>query len=215
VSTHTRIVFIFIALAGVSWGQSFSNEAFPKDASNTEMFTPKPNEIRGAGLRGSVSVQELQRPLEGKGLRMILKAKELIAKGDLARALEQMRAALREPSAEPYALAMLGTEHIRQGDLNSAIAELQAALRLMPGVAATQSNLALALAAQHRTEEALVHARKALQLDPARAKTRFVIGMILLEMRHDEEAEFHLKIAAKELPGAQSLLEKYLTPAVQ
>jgi Flp pilus assembly protein TadD len=214
---HTRSVFIFIALAGLSQSQSFSgNQPWPLDASNSEMGFAKtlPGEVHGSA-GGTVSVQELQRPLEGKGLRMLQKAKDLMARGDHARGMEQMRAALREPGAEPYAWGMLGAEHLRRGDLASAVMELQSAVNLLPGVPEHQSNLALTLAALHRNDEALVHARKAVQLNPSRPKTRYVIGVILLEMRHNEEAEFHLRLAAKEVSGAQVLLDKYLTRADQ
>lgn len=216
-SLHARSVSIFIVITGVSivngvvQAQQFKGESWPRDASNSEMAFPRPGEIRGPVSGGTVSVQELERPLEGRGLQMLLKGRDLIAHGDSARGLEQMRAALMEPSAEPYALAMLGAEHLKHGDYDAAIAELQAAVEQMPGVAASQSNLAYALFVRQRNDEALNHARKAVQLDPGRSKTRYVIGQILLQMGRREEAEFHLKRASEEVAGARALLAKLFT----
>jgi Flp pilus assembly protein TadD len=208
-------VFIFFSVAGLSYGQSFKSEGWPRDASNSEIAYPKPGEFRGAGPAGTISVQELEHPLEGKGLRLLVKARDFVAQGDYMRGMEQMRAAIREPGAEPYALAMLGEEHLKHGDVDSAIAELQSAVGMLPGISAIHSNLALALGTRQRNEEALSHARKALQLDPGRAKTRFVLGQILLQMGRNTEAGFHLRIAAKEVPVAQTLLAKYFTHATQ
>ncbi len=213
-SLYARSVLIFSVLAGISHGQSF-HTGWPQDASNNDMFSPKPEVIRGRDSVGSVSVQELERPLAGKGLKLLAKAKDLIARGDQARGMEQMRAALGEPGTEPYALSMLAAEHLKQGDFDSAIAELQSALQLMPGLAANQSNLALALASRRRPDEALPHARKALQLDPRSVKTRYVLGLILLELRQNEEAQFHLKVAAEEIPGAREVIAKFLTPVAR
>lgn len=160
-------------------------------------------------------MRELERPLEGKGLRLLRTAQALLARGDKASGLEQLRVAMGDQTAEPYALAMLGNEHIKSGDFDSAIHELQASLELLPGQAANHSNLALALGARQRNEEALKEARKALQLDPGRSKARFVMGQILLQMGRAKEAEFHLKFAAEELPGARDLLARYFSPVAR
>jgi Flp pilus assembly protein TadD len=212
VSTHARSVFIFIALAGSLRAQSFSGH----DASG-ELYTNSlgPTQIGGsvAGEPGTISVRELQHPLEGKGLQIIMKAKDLLARGDSAQAIEQLRVALREPAAEPYALAMLGVEHLKRGDFDTALHELQAAVHLSPGLPASQSNLAYALAVKGRNEEALAAARKALQLDPGRPRTRYVLGQILMQMGRWNEAEFHLRRAAEEVSSARMLLAKYFTHA--
>lgn len=178
-------------------------------------FSTGPGEIRGPVGVGTISVRELERPLEGKGLRLLQKARELLARGERERGLEQLRVAMGDQIAEPYALAMLGNEHLRAGDYDSAIRELQTSLQLLPGQAGTHSNLALALGVRQRNEEAHIEARKALQLDPGRAKARFVIGQILLQMGRAKEAEFHLKLAAVDLPGARALLTKYFNPEAQ
>jgi Flp pilus assembly protein TadD len=177
----------------------------------------KPAEMRIPTLSesGTISVRELAQPLEGNGLKMLRKAKELLAQGEVAQGMDELRSAMRDAVAEPYALAMLGGEHLKRGDFDTAIKELEEAAHLSPGMAATQSNLAYALSAKGRNEEALGAARKALQLDPGRPKIRFVLAAILMELGRWSEAEYHLRKAADENAGARKLLAKYFNPAGQ
>ena len=158
---------------------------------------------------GTIHVRELERPLEGKGLSLIQKAKDLIAKGDVEHGLETAREAAKYPAAEPYALGILATEHLRRGDLEAAVDEFHQATMLLPGKVELHSNLAFALGGLGRNEEGLKEARMALKLDPGRAKVRYVLGQILLQMGRKEEAEFHLKKAAMELAGARAMLAQY------
>jgi Flp pilus assembly protein TadD len=197
-------VLIFTILAGAMVGQPLLVTRGPLDASNSEFHSAP----KAAEERGTISVHELQRPLEGRGLKLLIKARESFARGEAVRGMEQLRAAAREQSAEPYALGMLATEHIKRGDLDTALVELQSAVALQPGIAANHSNLAYLLGVRQQNEEALVHARKAVQLEPLRCKTRYVIGQILLQMGRKEEAEFHLRRAAEEIPAARALLSR-------
>lgn len=212
-SLHTRIVLIFSILTGALVGQPLTANQAVLDASNTEirtrLFRAEPNE------RGTISVHELERPLEGRGLKLLAKAQNLLTKGETIRAMEQLRAAAREQSAEPYALGMMAAEHIKRGDFDTALAELQSAVALHPGIGANQSNLALLLGAKQRNEEALAHAQKAVRLQPLVCKSRYVLGQILLQMGRNKEAAFHLKLAAEEISGARALLTRYVTPAMR
>jgi len=202
-------VFIFIILTGVTVAQPFTTNRGPSDASNSEMSLPRLGEGRTPLGLGTISVQELEHPLEGKGLQALVKAQELLTRGDSTRALEQLRIAMKFPGAEPVALSILAAQHLKHGDIDTAIVELQQAIVLSPGTAANHSNLAYALGIRGRSDEGLKEARKALQLDPGHSRYRFVIGQLLLQMDRKEEAEFHLKRAADEIPGARALLAKY------
>ena len=214
-STHTKRVFVLIALAGsLGAQQSF----FAKDASGGEMYTTAASltgdlRMPKSGESGTISVRELAQPLDGKGLKMILTAKDLLARGETAKAMDELRSAMHDPKAEPYALAILGGEHLKHGDVDAAIAELQGSVHLAPGISSTQSNLAYALLIRGRSEEALIAARKALQLDPGKSRTRFVLAQVLMEMGRWSEAEFHLEKAADEVSGARLLLAKYFSHA--
>jgi tetratricopeptide (TPR) repeat protein len=173
-------------------------------SANIQAGEPREQPARG----GLVSLQELRNPLDGKGLRMIERAQELLRKGQRDKALETLRLALREPAAYPYALSILGAEHLKMGEVTMAILELESAVALLPADPGNHANLAYALSFRGESERALALARRALQLDPGRAATRYILGHILLQMGQPEEARFHLRKAAAELPSARTLLAR-------
>jgi len=161
-------------------------------------------------MGGTVSVEELRNPLEGKALRMILAAQKDLRSGHHDRGMEELRQALADPRAMPYALSMLGSEHLKAGAADVALPELEDAVRLLPGHPENHSNLAYALGVAGNYPRALTEARKALQLNPSEMKTRFVLGMILLLSGREDEGVAHLKVAAENIAGARSLLAVYL-----
>ncbi|MEO8097477.1 MAG: tetratricopeptide repeat protein [Acidobacteriota bacterium] len=219
-SVHFVIFLAASAIpAAAQPGESFSpnvpSMVSPREAAEAERSAlfPRAFDLTAKPVapaeKGSISVEELRNPLEGKSLKLILSAQDLLAKGEKARAMKVLQVAMDDKRAAPYALMILGTEHLKTGDTVAAIAELEESVRLLPSAAAMHSNLALALGWSGNGEQALRHATKALQLDPSRPKTRFVMGQILLLLGRKDEAEFHLKIAAAALPGARALLVKY------
>ncbi|MEI9814113.1 MAG: tetratricopeptide repeat protein [Acidobacteriota bacterium] len=155
--------------------------------------------------RGSVSIQELEHPLNSKRLNLLEAAQDQLKRGNTAAALDQLRAAAQDPLIEPYALSMLGSEHLKQGQMEAAYVELVAAVRLLPGLAANHVNLAIVLRLRGEPEQALIEARKALQLDPGRPNIRLTTARILLMLGRKEEAKYHL-LRATEMPAARTLL---------
>jgi len=159
---------------------------------------------------GTVSVEELRNPLSGKSLRTILSAQQHLRSGERIQGLQELRQAMNDPIAMPYAISMLGAEHVRTGEYDVALRELQQAVKLLPGRAENFSNLAYVLYLTGRTEEGVAEARKALQLDPAGPKTRLVLGMLLLRQgSHEAEAIAHLQAATQEIPGAHLALASH------
>jgi tetratricopeptide (TPR) repeat protein len=157
-----------------------------------------------------VSVEELRHPLSGKSLHALLTARKHLKSGQHERGLQELREAMKDPSAMPYAISMLGVEHLYAGQLDVAIGELEQAVQLLPGQLENHSNLAYALCLKGQTERALEEARKALQLDPGRATTRLVLGTVLLQQgSHDAEALQHLRVAAEEIPGVHLELARH------
>jgi Flp pilus assembly protein TadD len=137
--------------------------------------------------------------------------------GDLAdgrrnRAMEDLRAALSDPAARPYALCLLGTEHLKMGLVKEAVAELEEAVRLLPGNAAAHNNLGYALRLSGERARAVEEVGKALQLDPSSPAIRFGMGGLLLELGRTQEAIHHLRLAADVLPGARRLLAEHTQP---
>ena len=103
-------------------------------------------------------------------MRVLLAAREHLQSGQPERGMQELRAALSDPAAKPYAISMLGVEHLRAGQLDTAIDELEQAVHLLPRPE-NYSNLAFALYLKGQPERGLVEARKALQLDGGLPKT--------------------------------------------
>jgi predicted Zn-dependent protease len=165
---------------------------------------------------GAISVEELRNPLTGKSLRAIITAQEHLKSGQRERGMQELREAMGDPVAMPYAISMLGVEHLKTGQLDAALGELEQAVRLLPGRPENRSNLAYALWRMGQTERGLQEVRKALQLDGGRPKTRMVLGMLLLQQGfHDAEAVKYLQAAAEEIPGAHLVLARHYDRAGQ
>jgi Flp pilus assembly protein TadD len=163
-----------------------------------------------------VSVEELRNPLKGDSMRAIVTAQKHLKSDQRDRGLEELRDAMKDPVAMPYAISILGMEHLRAGQLDAAIGELEQAVRLLPGRPENHSNLAFALGRKGQIERGLEEVRKALQLDGGRPKTRMVLGMLLLQQgSHDEEAVQQLQAAAQENPSAHLVLAGHYDRAGQ
>ena len=156
---------------------------------------------------GTVSVEELRNPLTGKSLQAILTAQQHLRSGERLQGLQELRQAMNDPIAMPYAISILGAEHVKSGEYDVATRELQEAVKLMPGKPENHSNLAYVLYLTGHNEEGVAEARKALRLDPGRPKTRLVLGLLLLRQgSHDAEALAHLQAATQEIPSAHLAL---------
>jgi len=165
--------------------------------------------------QGAISVEELRNPLTGKSLRAINTAQEHLKSGQIDRGIEELRQALNDPVAMPYAISMLGVEHLRAGQLDAALLELEEAVHLLPRPE-NHSNLAFALCLEGQIERGLREARKALQLDGGRPKTRLVLGLLLLQQgSHDAEAVHQLQAASRETPDAHLVLAQHYEKAGQ
>ena len=121
--------------------------------------------ILAAQSSALVSVEELRNPLTKKALRALMTAREHLESGQRERGMQELRDALSDPTAMPFAISMLAVEHLRAGQLDTAIGELEQATQLLPGRPENHSNLAYSLYLKGQTERGLYEARKALQLD--------------------------------------------------
>jgi predicted Zn-dependent protease len=159
---------------------------------------------------GVVSVEELRNPLRGKSLHMLVTAQQDLKSGRRDRGIQELRHALSDPAAMPYAISMLATEHLRAGQTDAAISELEQAVELLPGRPEIHSNLAYAFYLKGKTEPGLKEVRKALQLDGGEPKTRLVLGMLLLQQgSSDAEAVKNLQAASEEIPSAYLVLARH------
>jgi hypothetical protein len=62
-----------------------------------------------------ISVEELRNPLTGHSLRAIIAAKEHLKAGQHERGMQELREAMSDPAAMPYAISILGAEHLKGG----------------------------------------------------------------------------------------------------
>ncbi len=160
--------------------------------------------------RDLVSVEELRNPLTGKSLRALLTAREHLKSGQRERGMQELREALSDPVAMPYAISMMAVEHLRAGLLDTAIGELEQAIQLLPGRPENHANLAYAYGLKGQPARGLEEVRKALQLDGGMPKTRLVLGMLLLQQgSHDAEAIQQLQAAGQEDPDAHLVLARH------
>ncbi len=142
---------------------------------NPRGLQPEPVEPRAS----TVSVEQLQHPLSGKAAKMLNRAANLGAMGRHDKAIEQLQAALKEPSAVPYAHSLLGQEYLKTNQVPVAITELEEAVKLLPHNVADHSNLGYALFLEGNLDAGEREVRQALELDRQNSKTKHVLDQIL------------------------------------
>jgi len=176
-------------------------------AASNVPFAPSPEEAARPEDEGNaVSIQQLSHPLSRKGRRLIAKVESYLRLGQRAKAKQQLTQAIKEPSAAPYAHAILGTEYLRDGQAQAAIPELEDAARVLP-IAGIHSNLGFALCLTGQGKRAEQELQEALRLDGDLPKARFLMGVLLLnEKSRDREAQYDLKIAQAHVRSAHLAL---------
>lgn len=148
---------------------------------------PQPQPVRPQA--GTVSVEELQHPLSNKAIKMLRRAENFSAMGRHDKAIEQLYAALKEPSAVPYVHSLLGQEYLKTNQVPVAITELQEAVKLLPHNVADHSNLGYALYLTGDLDSGEREVRKALELDRQNSKTQHVLEQILRARKAMAQAE--------------------------
>jgi tetratricopeptide (TPR) repeat protein len=129
--------------------------------------------------RATVSSDRLQHPLSAKGVKVIRKAQDCAASGDHLKAIEELKQALKEPSAVPYAHALLGQEYLKIGQVRDAGEELEQATALLPHDAIVHSNLGYALFLMGDSARGEQEVRRALELDHNNSPAQRLLGYIL------------------------------------
>ena len=166
--------------------------------------TPQPGVPPAGG--DTVSVQQLRHPLSRKARGLLAKAESFFKHGQRDKGKQQLAEAIKEPSAAPYAHAMLGTEYLRDGQAHAAIPELETAARSLP-IASVHSNLGFAFCLTGDIQRGQQEFQQALSLDGNSAKTRFLLGIVLLDEKSTEgEALYDLNLAQKQVRTAHLAL---------
>jgi tetratricopeptide (TPR) repeat protein len=188
------VPFAALSITAASlWGQipkfpSLGTLAHAEDSQeadvNNEIFfsgarAPEPQAFQPAG---TVSVEQLQHPVSRKGEKLLRRAHNFSAMGDHGKAIAELRLALGERSAIPYAHSLLGSEYLKINQVPAAIEALEEAVKLLPRNPVNHSNLGFALFLLGYADRAEQEVRRALDLDRALGqndeKTRHVLRLI-------------------------------------
>ena len=175
-----------LALAAVSaWGQFNGIVASSRiisvgrdTLSDEEFFNQSGFEVRQPSAAATVSAEQLRHPVSRKGAKILRQARSYSRAGDHTKAIEELRLALKEPSAAPYAHSLLGSEYLWTRQFASAVGELEEAVRLLPHEVANHSNLGYALYLVGEKIRGQQEVRLALSLDTHNPQTRYVLGIV-------------------------------------
>jgi tetratricopeptide (TPR) repeat protein len=129
-------------------------------------------------VTATVSSDQLQHPLSAKGAKMIRKAQSLAAAADHLKAIEELKQARKEPSAVPYAHALLGQEYLKTGQAAPAAEELEQASVMLPHDAIVHSNFGYALFLMGDAARGEREVRRALELDRSNSPAQRLLGYI-------------------------------------
>jgi tetratricopeptide (TPR) repeat protein len=142
-------------------------------------LSPGPRQAPAA----TVSADQLRRPLSTKAAKLLRQAQSYASAGIHSRAIQELTRALREPSAIPYAHAMLGVEYLKTAQAAAAIEHLEPASQMLPNDASIHSNFAYALCLTGDLDRAEHEVRRALELDSANKSARLVLSYIVRARR--------------------------------
>ncbi|HEY6346317.1 MAG TPA: hypothetical protein VIY49_32915 [Bryobacteraceae bacterium] len=131
----------------------------------------------------TISADQLRRPLSSKAAKTLRQAQSFGSSGDHGRAIEELNRALKEPSAIPYAHAMLGVEYLKTAQIGPAIEQLELASQMLPHDASVHSNFAYALFLTGDLDRAEREVRRALELDSGNKGAHLVLGYIVSARR--------------------------------
>jgi tetratricopeptide (TPR) repeat protein len=117
---------------------------------------------------------------------------ELIANGNVAAGIEQLRAFVRLMPAHPAAFGahqLMASALLDRGEYEEAATELEAVLRLDPGNERAQALLGEALMRGRKASEAAVHLEQAAAVHPGNVRIRELLGHALALQHRYAEAE--------------------------
>ncbi|MDH3715196.1 MAG: tetratricopeptide repeat protein [Gammaproteobacteria bacterium] len=119
-------------------------------------------------------------------------ALDLEAVGEVARAKEAYREALRADRENADAHINIGRLQLEAGDAAAAERHFRSALAARPDDPISNYNIALALEELHRGDEALLHYQRAVKLDPAFADAHYNLAILYEREGNDKAALRHL-----------------------
>lgn len=151
----------------------------------------------------TVSVFELEHPVQKKALHEGALADDAYRKGDMKKYIEHVRKAVDLDPEYITARRNLGIAYIMTGDLDDAINELHETLVRDPHSATSYEALSCAYLQADELAKAETAARQALNLDSLSDRGRYYLGISLTEQhKNNEEALGVLHKIARRYPKA-------------
>jgi Flp pilus assembly protein TadD len=135
------------------------------------------------------------------------KALDFVRAGDIAKAIDNLKAAISLYPKFPLALNELGVQYLRLGQASKAVEPLKSATNLNPDASAPKLNLGIALLESQQYAEAEQQLREVLRKSPTPIAHMY-LGLTLAQLRNDLDAEKELKTAV-ESGGDQLPLAHY------
>jgi tetratricopeptide (TPR) repeat protein len=158
---------------------------------------------------GTISLRELQHPINRKALRCLEEAQRYAHKGESQKAAAKLEEAVRIDPEFRDAHTNLGAEYARAGRIEEAQRHFLRALEIGPPDVVIYSNLSWASLAMRQFSQAEDFGRKAIALDGANSKAHLVLGNVLaMERGKEAEAVKQLQIAAPDEPKALIMIDR-------
>lgn len=128
---------------------------------------------------GTVSAEQLRRPLSAQARQMLQKAQRAAESGDHVAAIQQLTDALTKfPESAVWIQPLLGIELLKTDQFAAAVKSFEQAVALLPRDAINRSNFGLSLAAVGQYERARQELRRALELDRSNTTTKQLLEVV-------------------------------------
>jgi Tfp pilus assembly protein PilF len=151
------------------------------------------------------------RPAPTPSANAFVAARDFLAQGNLARALETTLAGLKSAPSSAEGYDLLGISYTQQRDYDEAQRAFEHALSLNPRSAAVHNELANCFAQQQKMDLAEKEYRTTLGIEPGDPVANYNLGMVLLEKGRPQGAIPYLrKLVPPDLPAAVNLIRAYL-----
>jgi tetratricopeptide (TPR) repeat protein len=143
-------------------------------------------------------------------VKLYLKARESQQKGDVLKAVEQLKAALAIHPTFVAALNELGVQYIGLERLDEAGQALAEALKIAPENVRLRADLGLLLMQKNLYADAEEQLRWVVARDDKSARTRLYLGRTLIGLRNYDEAEKELREAIRLGDQSMSVAHRFL-----
>lgn len=181
---------VFIESATISGRRMPATIAISRPFNVQIYLRPKPNATNKPAVV-LVALAKVPKP----SVDLYLRALDSSAKGDVNKAIEQLKQALALYPGFPLALNELGVQYLKLADLDRAAEVLRSSVALAPDEYQPRINYGIALLNQRRFNEAQTQFSEALKRNPSTFTAHMYLGITLISLKNYKEAEAELQTA--------------------